>query len=263
MIKDVRTLRAFLLDMDGTLYLGDELIDGAAELLGLLRNTGRSALFLTNNSSKNRMAYVEKLNRLGIPAEPDDIFTSGEATAIYLNKVRPGARLYVLGTPALCAELSSAGFCLCEKAPDSVVLGFDTTLTYEKIHKACDFLREGVPFIATHADLNCPVSGGKMMPDAGSMIRMFETATGVSPLVIGKPNPSMAEAVFAKYGFKPEETAMVGDRLYTDIAFGAAAGITCVLVLSGETSQEDYASQSLYHADYIYPSVKNLYAALK
>lgn len=258
MSAPVRALRSFLLDMDGTLYLGDELLPGAREFLDTLARTGRRFIYLTNNSSRSREDYVRKLTRLGLPAEPEDIFTSAEATAIWLGRQKPGASLCVLGVPGLQKDLEAAGFPMDDKHPDFCVLGFDTTLCYDRLWRFCDLVREGVPFIATHPDFNCPLPGGKMMPDAGAMAALITASTGVSPTVIGKPERPMADAIFAKYGFDPATCAMVGDRLYTDVAFGRSAGISSVLVLSGETSLDDYNKQTKFHADYIFPSVGEL-----
>jgi HAD superfamily hydrolase (TIGR01457 family) len=231
-------IRLFLLDMDGTFYLGDSLLPGALEFIDLCRAQGIDYLFLTNNSSKHRGQYAEKLRQLGLDIGQDKIFTSGEATAIHLNKQLPGARLYVMGTPALEDELRSHGFTLVEDEPDYAVLGFDTTLTYAKLWRLCDLVRAGLPYIATHPDFNCPIEGG-FMPDIGAMIAFVEASTGRRPdVVVGKPNQPIIEAVVEKTGLPLEQICMVGDRLYTDIALGAT-GITTVLVLSGEASRED------------------------
>ena len=180
----------FLLDMDGTIYLSDGLIDGALDFLKELKRRGKKYIFLTNNSSKNRFDYVKKLKGLGIDAGVDDVFTSGEASVIYLRERYPGGKCYLLGTPSLEKEFTDAGFELIKERDreiDFVLLGFDTTITYEKIWVACDYIRGGVPFYATHPDVNCPLAGGKFMPDTGSMLRLFEASAGVSPVIIGKP----------------------------------------------------------------------------
>lgn len=257
--------KCFLLDMDGTFYLGNELIDGALEFLDILKSRNVQYIFLTNNSSKNKNSYVEKLNNMGYKAKEDEIFTSGEATVIYLNSIKSGANIYLMGTPELEEEFLKAGFHLVhdrEQKPDAVVLGFDTTLTYEKIWIGCDYIRSGVKFIATHPDLNCPLEGNRCMPDTGSMLKLFEASTGVSPTVIGKPNSYVIDAIINKYGFEKEDLVMVGDRLYTDIKVGENAGITSVLVLSGETTME-YYNHSNTKADYVFPSIKELGDVLK
>ena len=259
-MKKLKDVKCFLLDMDGTFYLENNLIDGALEFLEMLKDTNREFLFLTNNSSKNRMAYKEKLRNFGCIIEEESVFTSGEATTTYLNKRKQGAKIFLLGTPYLEEEFERNGFKLIKdrsEKPDFVVLGFDTTLTYEKIWIACDFIRDGVEYIATHPDFNCPLENNKYMPDTGAMIKMIEASTGKVPLVMGKPHKYIVEAVLEKYNLNKDEMAIVGDRLYTDIKTGIKAGITSILVMSGETTQEMYKSSDI-KADYVFPSIKEL-----
>ena len=235
-------VKCFLLDMDGTFNLGDGLIDGSLRFIDTLRELGLDFLFLTNNSSKHRRMYAEKITRLGLPIPEEKVFTAGEATALYLQREHASAKVYVVGTPSLEEEFRLHGFQLEEKDPQLVVLGFDTTLTYQKLWKLCDFARAGLPYIATHPDFNCPTETG-YMPDIGAMIAFVRAATGREPdLVVGKPNRMIVDAVAQKYGLAIEELAMVGDRLYTDIALGQTSGITTCLVLSGETHPEDLAN---------------------
>lgn len=258
-------IKCFLLDMDGTFYLGDTLIDGAQDFLEILKYQGKKFIFLTNNSSKNKSAYKEKLSALGCWVNEEQIYTSGEAAIWYMKKNCPGNRIYLMGTEPLMKEFEAEGFILVsgrDQKPDYVVLGFDTTLTYEKIWAACDYLREGVPFISTHPDFNCPLEDNKYMPDAGSMIKMFEASTGVSPVIIGKPYSYIVEAILEKYDVKKEEIAIVGDRLYTDIKTGINSCITSILVLSGETSEKMYKESDI-HADYVFPSIKYIGEKLK
>src|SRR6185436_13751811 len=148
-------VRGFLLDMDGTFYVGEQLVEGALEFIDRLRQQGREFLFLTNNSSKDAQQYAAKLARLGLPVPPEKILTSGDATASYLHGVQPGARVFVVGTAALEAEFQSRGFTLADTEPDYIVVGFDTTLTYAKLWRLCDLARADVPYIATHPDINC------------------------------------------------------------------------------------------------------------
>jgi HAD superfamily hydrolase (TIGR01457 family) len=243
-------IRCFLFDMDGTICLGEQLLPGAGELLAHLDAHDIPFYFITNNSSRSRREYAQKLNRLGLPYGEERIFTSGEATAIYLRRQRPNARLYVVGTLSLEEELAAEGFKLVQESPDAIVLGFDTTLTYEKLWKLCDLVRTGVPYIATHPDINCPTEMG-FMPDIGAIIAFVEASTGRKPdLVIGKPNRPMVEAIMEKTGIPAEAMAMVGDRLYTDIAMGQA-GLITVLVLSGETHWEDVQASG-HKPDFIF-----------
>jgi len=257
----LNTIRCFLLDMDGTFYLGDRLLPGALEFIDLLKQRGTRFLFLTNNSSKGRRQYADKIGRLGLSLPEEAIFTSGEATAIYLKRQKPGARLFVAGTPALEEELSAHGFTLCQSDPDFVVLGFDTTLTYQKLWKLCDLVRDGLPYIATHPDINCPTETG-YMPDIGAMMACIAASTGRQPdVIVGKPYAPVVEALAEKTGLPIHQLAMVGDRLYTDIALGAA-GLTTVLVLSGETRREEIAT-SPHQPDYVMENLADLAAALK
>ncbi len=244
-------IKIYLLDMDGTFYLGNRIFDWSYTFLDKLAEQSKSFYFLTNNSSNSRERYVEKLAGMGLTVSPDRIITSGEATTIHLNRRKPGAKVYLAGTPALEKEFRDAGFVLTDDCPDFVVIGFDTTLTYEKLWKVCDFVRDGVEYIATHPDFNCPIEGG-YMPDIGGIIAFVRACTGKDPdKIIGKPNHYIVDAVMEKLGVGKEEIAMVGDRLYTDIAMGANSGITSILVLSGETSLKDLENSSI-QPDYIF-----------
>lgn len=261
----LKNVRLFLLDMDGTVYLGRELLPGAREFLELLGRQGKDFLFLTNNSSKSAADYRDKLARMEIHVAEDRILTSGEATVIALRRSLPeGARIFLLGTPSLERQFLEAGFRLVgEEATeaDEVVLGFDTTLTYRKLWTACDLIRKKGAYVATHPDLNCPLEGGALMPDAGAMIAFIRASTGVEPYVVGKPSREIVDCVCEKYGVAREGLAMVGDRLYTDIALGRNAGITSILVLSGETDAAMYRDSAV-RADYVFDSIRELGAAL-
>jgi len=253
-IDKLSMVRGFLLDMDGTFYLGDQLIEGALRFIDLLHDQKKEFLFLTNNSSKHSRQYAEKINRLGLPITEESVLTSGEATALYLKEQHPGANLYLVGTPSLEAEFRQYGFQLVQQEPQFLVLGFDTTLTYQKLWALCDFVRAGVPYIATHPDFNCPTEKG-FMPDVGAMIAFVKAATGRQPdLVVGKPNRLIVDSAAVKMGLQVKQLAMIGDRLYTDIALGQTSGIVTVLVLSGETKVDDL-KDSPFQPDYIF---KNL-----
>jgi HAD superfamily hydrolase (TIGR01457 family) len=255
-------VRCFLLDMDSTFYLSERLLEGALRFIDLLHTQEKEFLFLTNNSSKHRRQYAEKINRLGLPLPEELVFTAGEATALYLRDRHPGASVYVVGTPALENEFRQHRFQLVENAPELLVLGFDTTLTYQKLWKMCDFVLAGVPYITTHPDFNCPTETG-FIPDIGAMISFVEAATGREPdLVVGKPNRLIVDAAAAKMGLAVDQLCMIGDRLYTDIALGKASGITTVLVLSGETKLEDLES-SPFQPDYIFQNLAGVAACLE
>lgn len=238
--EELKNVRLFLFDMDGTLYLGDRLFPFTLELLQTIRNTGRNYLFMTNNSSKSVVDYVKKLERLGVPATPADFLTSSQATAYYLKQHHPEATLYVCGTESLKAELREAGFRVSDRLDeiDCIVLGFDTELTFGKLEDVCRLLltRE-LPYYATNPDVVCPTEFGSV-PDCGSVSVMIQNATGKLPLFIGKPSPLMPQLAMEKMGVTSAETAVVGDRIYTDIKSGLAAGAKAVLVMSGETTEE-------------------------
>ncbi len=253
-IEKLSTVRGFLLDMDGTFYLGDHLLEGALRFIDLLHAQKKEFLFLTNNSSKHRRQYAEKINRLGLPISEEAVLTSGEATALYLREQHPGANLFLVGTPSLEAEFRQYGFQLVQQDPQFLVLGFDTTLTYQKLWALCDFVRAGIPYIATHPDFNCPTEKG-FMPDVGAMIAFVEAATGRQPdLVVGKPNRLIVDSAAVKMGLQVGQLAMIGDRLYTDIALGQTSGIVTVLVLSGETKFEDL-KDSPFQPDYTFENL--------
>ena len=260
-MSSLADIRLFLLDMDGTVYLGSRLLPGSLDFLRYLEESGRDHLFLTNNSSRNADYYSKKLTKLGWPAKPDEILTAGEATALYLGGEKPAARIYLLGTPDLETEFASYGFVLTDEAPDYVVLGFDMTLTYEKLVKACDLIRAGVPFIATHPDINCPTETG-YIPDCGAMTALITASTGVTPKVIGKPNREIIDAMFRKKPVRRDQVAMVGDRLYTDIVMGHNAGVTSILVLSGEAKESDIPAAPI-KPDYVVAGLGDLYKILK
>lgn len=260
----LKDIKCYLLDMDGTIYLGNELIAGARHFIETLEEQGKQYFFLTNNSSRDKASYVDKLTRLGIPATADQVMTSGEATAIQLRAQKPGAKIFLVGNSYLAREFRHHGFRLAEKddAPDYVVVGFDTSLTYQKLWEACDLVRDGTEYIATHPDLNCPLEGGKYAPDAGAIIAFIQASTGQRPRIIGKPNADIVQAILTKTNFSRQQVAMVGDRLYTDIALGQNAGLTSILVLSGETDAKA-AAQGEHKPDYVFLSVQQLAEALK
>jgi HAD superfamily hydrolase (TIGR01450 family) len=259
-------IKTYLSDMDGTLWLGNHLIDGADDFLALLREQGKQCIFLTNNSSKNRSFYQRKLLELGIEVTMESIVTSIEVLIYYLNRVKPGASLFPLGTGYFLQELAKAGFSLefhYGRPVDFVVLGFDQTLTYEKLSTACRYIRKGVPYLASHPDLTCPIEGGEFIPDCGAITELIKSATGREPqAVTGKPNPLMVEMLEQEKTLEKNEMAVIGDRLYTDIALGVNSGIASILVLSGETTP-DKARRSTVKPDYIFPSIKELACRLR
>ncbi len=232
-------IRCFALDMDGTIYLGEKWIDGAREFLEKIEESGRTYVFLTNNSSKNAEAYVEKLRRMGWEAGPEKIITSGQATIFCLKKNFAGKKVFLLGNALLREEFTQAGIVLEEETPDVVVTAFDTSLDYRKMCRVCDFVRAGLPYLATHPDYNCPTETG-FIPDAGAIQAFIHASAFRWPdRIIGKPHRDIIDYLTERAGVSKEQTAMVGDRLYTDIAAGVKNGLKSVLVLSGEANLAD------------------------
>lgn len=232
--------KAFLLDMDGTFYLGDTLLPGALEFVAVLNQRGLPFSFLTNNTARSKKDYIRKLRGLGVSEEDTRVYTAGDATIAYLKKQHSGEKVFLLGTPSLAESFRADGIELSDSHPDLAVIGYDTTLTYARLSAFCQLVRQGLPYIATHPDVNCPSPEGPV-PDIGAMMSLVEASTGrKADVVIGKPNPRIVNALAEEWGIDPEELVMVGDRLYTDIALGQTAGVRTVLVLSGETRREDH-----------------------
>ena len=261
----LRSKKLFLFDMDGTLYLGDRLYDFTKELLGALKKTGRKYLFMTNNSSKSVDDYVKKLKKLGIEAARVDFMTSSQATAYYLHRYHEGKKLYVCGTESLKAELRREGFDVTTALPEveCIVMGFDTELTFQKLHDVSYLLltRPELPYIATNPDYVCPTEFGSV-PDCGSVCDMIYNATKKRPVVIGKPSPLMPQLAMEKLGVSKEETCVVGDRIYTDVKSGLNAGVTGILVLSGETTEEILA-QSPDRPDLVLQDASEILEAIR
>lgn len=226
--------------MDGTLYLGNNLFSFTKELLSKIKKQGKKYVFLTNNSSKSVKDYVEKLAKLGIQATAEDFLTSSQATAYYLKLNHKNARLYVCGTMSLKKELQESGFVVTENIDetDVIVMGNDNELTFKKLEDVCKMLlSRDLPYIATNPDYVCPTEFGSV-PDCGSVCDMIYNCTKKRPVFIGKPEPLMPLLAMEKFGVKNNETAVVGDRIYTDIKSGINAKALSILVMSGETDQE-------------------------
>ena len=261
---NLREKRLFLLDMDGTIYLDEELFDGTLEFLEYVKNIGGRYVFLTNNSSRGVDAYVEKMARLGIETTAEDFLTSVDATILYLQENHPGRLCYVSGTKTFQKQLSDSGIAVTDCLSDDVevlVHGFDRELTFQKLEDSCILLNRGVPFIATNPDWVCPTWYGSV-PDCGSVCKMLETATGRKPRFIGKPHPEMALLAMEKFGFSKEQTVLLGDRLYTDIACGVNAGIDAIFVLSGEGTLKDLAASEVKPTA-VFENIRMVFSHLK
>ncbi len=237
-MKRLQSVKCFMLDMDGTFYLGQKLIEGSIDFIKKVNETGRDFLFLTNNSSHNARFYVEKLHKMGLDVTRNKILTSGEATAAVICQRYPGKRAFVLGNEFLMEEIREAGIEIDQQNPEIVIIGYDTTLDYKKMTDVCDFVRAGLPYIATHPDFNCPTETG-FAPDIGAIIEFINASAFRRPdLVVGKPNRGIVEAALLRTGLRESELAMVGDRMYTDIETGLQNGILSILVMTGETTEE-------------------------
>jgi HAD superfamily hydrolase (TIGR01450 family) len=231
-------VEAIFLDLDGTIYLGSELIPGALDFLDRCKNNGVRAFFLSNNSSRSVDEYVKKLHGFGIPASADDILLSTHDLLSWLasNSID---ETYLVGTEGMRSMLEEAGVNTLSESPQYVVLGYDTEITYEKLQTASVHLHRGVPLVASHPDMVCPSPEGGI-PDTGAYMALFEATTGVRPEhICGKPNPGMILHKVEELGLQPSQCAMVGDRLYTDIEMACQAGVVGVLVLSGEATLAD------------------------
>jgi NagD protein len=251
--------RGFIFDLDGTVYLGERLLPGAAGVVAALRSAGRRVCFLSNKPIQSRRDYADKLGRLGIPTAVEDVINSSYVLARYLAREAPGARCFVVGEPPLVAELRAAGLVPVDgPAVDYVVVAFDRTFDYRKLDVALQAVtRHGARLIGTNPDRTCPVEGGEI-PDAAGMIGAIEGVTGrrVAPIV-GKPSPITLAVALERLGVPASDAVMVGDRLETDIAMGRAAGLTTVLVLTGVTRPGDPAIAT-WRPDHVVASLAEL-----
>ena len=256
----LKNKKFFLLDMDGTIYLDNDLFDGTLDFLTAVKNSGGKYLFVTNNSSKSTDAYVEKLGKIGIEATEDDFLTSTDATCLYLKRYE-GKKFYVSGTRSFETQLKESGVLTTTELEDDIfgiAMGNDTELTFKKLDDVCRLLTErDMIYIATNPDWVCPTAYG-YVPDCGAVAEMINRATGKSPLFIGKPKPEMLLLAMEKFGYSKEETLMVGDRVYTDIASGYNAGVDTVLVLSGEGTKKDAESTDT-KPTYVMQDIRELY----
>lgn len=262
-INYLKNKKLYLLDMDGTIYIDNNLFDGTLEFLDYIRSIGGRYMFLTNNSSKSVTKYIEKLASLGISSTADDFMTSADATAIYLKKKNYN-KIYVFGTESLKSQFKSSGLNICDSIEDGIdclCMGFDTELSFKKLEDACILLQKDIDYIATNPDYVCPTWYGSV-PDCGSVSDMLYNATKKRPKFIGKPQPEMINLAVEKSGFSKEEAIIFGDRLYTDVASGKNAGITAVFVLSGEGTMETL-KESDVEPDYIFNDIKEYYETLK
>ncbi|MBN2293216.1 MAG: HAD-IIA family hydrolase [Pirellulales bacterium] len=239
---DLRRIRHLLLDMDGTIYRGSTLFDCTLSFLDILKRLGIGRTFVTNNSSRSVGDYVEKLRCLGIPAISNDIYTSTDAVVEYLRTAMPKVRrLWLLGTSSMARHFEEAGYVIDDNEPEAVVVGFDTGLTYDRLCRTAWWIQQGCPFLASHPDRVCPTDQPTVLVDCGAISACLSEATGTKPIVPGKPDPRMLDGVCRRHGLRPDELAVVGDRLYTDIVMAQRAGAMSILVLTGEATAKEAA----------------------
>lgn len=262
MTNNLKNKKLFLLDMDGTIYLDNTLFDGTLDFLSYVKEIGGKYLFLTNNSSKSVVSYVEKLKNLGIDAVESDFLTSVDAAkSLIYGKYK---KIYVLGTQSLKNDLKSSGFNITDKLEDGIdclLMGFDTELSFKKLEDACILLRDDIDYLATNPDYVCPTWYG-YVPDCGSIADIIYNATKKRPYFIGKPRPDMVNLAIEKTGFTKDETVIIGDRIYTDIACGVNAKIDSVMVLSGEATMDDVNNGDI-KPTYIFNDIKHILNTLK
>ena len=243
MDAQLNDIDAVFLDLDGTIYLGGDLIEGAEAFLQRCTKRGVRRYFLSNNSSKSVEQYLKKLHGLGLEAEAEDVLLSTHDLLAWLNK-EGVTETWMVGTEGMRSMLEEQGIATTSSAPQYVVLGYDTELTYDKISTASIHMHAGVPLVASHPDMVCPSPDGGL-PDVGAYLAMFKATTGHGPVhITGKPNAGMILHKIEALGLEPGRCAMVGDRLYTDMAMATRAGVVGVLVLSGEATREDVAALS-------------------
>jgi HAD superfamily hydrolase (TIGR01450 family) len=244
-IDRLKNVRHLALDMDGTIYSGGTLFDCTRPFLARLREIGIGYTFLTNNSSKSGRDYLARLKELDLGVRADQLMTSGQATIEYLRAHHADTnRLFILGTESLRTEFAESGFTVVGESaadqPDAIVVGFDTALQYQRLCMAGYWISRGKMFIATHPDRICPTDQQTLLVDCGALCACLENATGRAPdIVLGKPHPCMLDGILSRHHLEPRQLAMVGDRLYTDMAMARTAGAIGVLVLTGEATAGD------------------------
>ena len=262
---NLKNIKCFVFDTDGTIYLGNDLIDGAKELFNYFDKNNIKYYFLTNNSSKTSKLYFKKLLRLGINnIKEEQVITSGDITIDYIKKIKRNPRIYLVGTKELEKQFIDNGIILIKETDeniDFVVVGFDTNFEYRKAVIACKYISNGIPFIATNKDIKCPIGDEEFIPDCGSIVKMIEAVTGINPKFIGKPSKETVDYLLDKAYVSKDKIAIVGDRLYTDIAMGFNNGICSILVLTGETKINDLKNTKIV-PDFIFDSVYKLYQRL-
>jgi len=254
-------IKGLLIDVDGTLCLGDKVIPGTAEIIDSVRRSEIPFLVLSNNSSMSSTEYLEKLHKMGFKLEKKDVLTATQATIYYLNEKYPNAKIMPIGMKGFIEELRENGINLVDSSPDIVLLAYDKTINFEKLNRASHYIKKGSIFLATHPDLLCNSADGYDI-DIGAFIMILEEATGIKATIIGKPEKTMAYLSIKVLEMPSENIAVIGDRMYTDIAFAKNNNMQSILVLSGETQIKDLENAE-YKPDYIIDSILNLNEIIK
>ena len=259
----LKNKKLFVFDLDGTVYLGNRIFPEAVRLVNSLIESGRRVLFFTNNASKSPDFYLEKLRKSGFEIPDESVMTSGDVTASFLLKNRAGKTVYLLANSSLKKEMSEKGIKISDgQQADIVVSSFDTELTFEKLTAACNLISDGAEYICTHPDLRCPTENG-YLPDSGAISAMITAATGVNPVFFGKPHAETMLEITEKTGCRQEEICIVGDRIYTDIAFAVNSGATSVLVLTGETDEKMLSGvPEESKPDFVFDNADGIYKAV-
>ncbi len=254
--KIFEKVKYYVADLDGTVYLSNDLIDGAKEFFDLAVENGKDFYFLTNNSSNNSKIILERMIKMGFPVPEEKIIVSTHVAIDYIERNFPGKSVYLIGNEKLTYDFGKAGINMTQDMPDIVCIGLDDTLNYEKILKGCNYIINGAEFIVTHPDIKAPM-GGYFKPDAGSIMELFAACTGKRPLVLGKPTVYTADYLTRRLNCERDEICMIGDSLATDIALGAKHGMRTACVLTGVTTPEIYAASDI-KADVVTDSIKDL-----
>lgn len=264
-LSDLKKKRLFLFDIDGTIAIDSYLLDGTKELLQYIESVDGKAIYITNNSTKSISDYISKFKKWNIQTDVTNFITSSYATAVYLKEKYPKDLIYVLGTKSFVRELRDFGLNVTENAEKNVkcvVVGFDNELNYDKITDVCMLLEtKKTDYLATNIDEACPTSFG-FVPDCGAICKMIACATKRVPTYIGKPNPRIVDMCLEQTGFQKQETIVVGDRLYTDIACGINAQVDTAVVFTGEACREDMKETS-YQATWCFDTIRDLYECIK
>ena len=256
MIEAIRDKRAFICDMDGVVYHGEEVLPGVLEFVSWLKAQDKQYLFLTNSSGRTPREHSRRLARMGIEVEPEHFYTSALATAMFLSQQRPGGSAYVIGDTGLTNALYEAGYTMDDEAPDYVVVGESRTYSFDTVLKAVRLVENGARLIGCNPDL-CDASRHGVIPSTGALIAPIELATGRKAYYVGKPNPLMMRHALKVLGCQREESVVIGDRMDTDIVSGLEAEIETVLVLSGVSSRED-VDRFPFAPDHIFDSIGHL-----